>query len=95
VVEGGRSKGGRQRRWNFNGAGYRRWKLERGGDRVWPFLKGKRGKRQCDSIVSEADDKVKSGATTGEVKGGDWHLEVEDDQRKLCRWVKCVVGLNY
>jgi hypothetical protein len=54
-----------------------------------------KGKRQCDSIVSEADDKVKSGATTGEVKGGDWHLEVEDDQRKLCRWVECAVGLNY
>jgi hypothetical protein len=26
VAEGGRSRGGRQRRWNFNGAGYGRWK---------------------------------------------------------------------
>jgi hypothetical protein len=31
----------------------------------------------------------------GEVEGGDLHLEVKDDQRKLGRWAKCAVGLNY
>jgi hypothetical protein len=46
------------------------------GDGTW---KGRRwgvsvfggGRRRGDSIVSEADDTSKSGAATGEVKGGD------------------------
>jgi hypothetical protein len=79
VAECGRSRGGRQRQWNFNGAGYRRWKQEREGDGVRPFLEGKRGRRRGGSIVPEADDTVKSGAATGEVKGGNWRLEAEDD----------------
>jgi hypothetical protein len=45
--------------------------------------------------VLEVDDTVKSGTVTGEVKGGDLPLEVEDDQRKLGRLVECAVGLNY
>jgi hypothetical protein len=46
---------------------------------VQPFLKGKRERRQDSSIVPEADDIAKSCVVTGEVKGGDLHLEVEDD----------------
>jgi hypothetical protein len=61
---------------------------------VRPFLEGKRGRRRGGSIAPEADDTVKSGAATGEVKGGDWRLEAEDDQRKLGRWVECAVGPN-
>jgi hypothetical protein len=34
------------------------------------FLEGKRGRRRGGSIVPEADDTVKSGTTTEEVKGG-------------------------
>jgi hypothetical protein len=34
------------------------------------------------------------GCYTREVEGGGWRLEVKDDQRKLGRQVKCVVGLN-
>jgi hypothetical protein len=33
--------------------------------------------------VSKADDIVKSNAVAEEVEGGDWLLEVKDDQRKL------------
>jgi hypothetical protein len=31
----------------------------------------------------EADDTTKSGAVAGEAEGNSWHLEIEDDQRKL------------
>jgi hypothetical protein len=31
----------------------------------------------------EEDDTTKSGMAPGEVEGGGWHLEVEDDQKKL------------
>jgi hypothetical protein len=44
--------------------------------------------------VPKADDTAESGVATGEVKGGDWCLEVEDDQRKLGWWVECTVGSN-
>jgi hypothetical protein len=72
--------GGRQRRWNFNDTGYERWKWESGGDVVQLFLEGKRGKRRGGSTVPEADDTAKSGVAA---EGGDRHLEVGDDQRKL------------
>jgi subtilisin-like proprotein convertase family protein len=42
--------------------------------------------------VPEADDTVKSSTTNGEAEGGDWHLEIEDDQRKLGRWAEYKVG---
>jgi hypothetical protein len=45
-------------------------------------------------MVPEADDTAKSGAVDEEAKGGGWHLEVEDDQRKLGWWAKCAVGQN-
>jgi hypothetical protein len=38
---------------------------------------------------------AKRGTTAGEVEYDNWHLEVEDDQRKLGQWPKCVVGPNY
>jgi hypothetical protein len=41
MVKGGRSRGGRQRRWNFNGTSYGRWKRGMGGDGVRPFLVGR------------------------------------------------------
>jgi hypothetical protein len=44
--------------------------------------------------VPEADDIVKSDAVVEEAEGGGWRLEVEDDQRKLGRWTKCVVEQN-
>jgi hypothetical protein len=44
------------------------------------FLEGKRGKRRGGSTVPEADDTAKSGVAA---EGGDRHLEVGDDQRKL------------
>jgi hypothetical protein len=44
------------------------WKGRRWGASVFG---GGRGRRRGDSIVSEADDTSKSGAATGEVKGGD------------------------
>jgi hypothetical protein len=31
--------------------------------------------------MPKVDDTVKSGATDEEVEGGDWRLEVEDDQK--------------
>jgi hypothetical protein len=42
--------------------------------------------------MPKADDTVKSGTATGEAEEDGWHLEVEDNQRKLGRWVECVVG---
>jgi hypothetical protein len=59
-----------------------------------PFLKGKWGRRRGDSMVPEADDTTKSSAAAREAEGDSWHLEVEDDQRKLGRWVECAVGPN-
>jgi hypothetical protein len=44
--------------------------------------------------VPEADDTTKSGTKAMEDKGGSWRLEVKDDQRKLGRYSKCVVGPN-
>jgi hypothetical protein len=61
---------------------------------VQPFSEGKRGRRRGGSTVLEADDITKSGVAVGDVEGGHWCLEVEDDQRKLGRWVECVVGPN-
>jgi hypothetical protein len=78
VAEGGWSRGGRQRRWNFNDVGYGRWKRERGGNGVRPFSEEKRGTKRGSSTVPEEDAIAKSGVVTGEVKGGDWRLEVED-----------------
>jgi subtilisin-like proprotein convertase family protein len=49
------------------------------------FSVGKRGRRRGDSTITEADDTAKSGAAAGEAEGGSWHLDVEDDQRKLGR----------
>jgi hypothetical protein len=45
-------------------------------------------------MVLEVDDTVKSSTAAREAKGGSWHLEVEDDQRKLDWWTKYVVGPN-
>jgi hypothetical protein len=61
---------------------------------VWLFLEGKMARRRGGSIVLKADDIVKSDAATGEVKGGDWCLEVKDDQRKLGQWVECTIRPN-
>jgi hypothetical protein len=44
--------------------------------------------------VSKADDTTKSGVAAGEFEGVNWRLEVEDDQKKLGWWPKCVVGPN-
>jgi subtilisin-like proprotein convertase family protein len=52
---------------------------------VRPFSEEKRGTKRGGSTVPEADAIAKSGMVTGEVKGGDWRLEVEDYQRKLGR----------
>jgi hypothetical protein len=52
------------------------------------------GRRRGSSTMPEADDTTKSSAAAREAKGGDWCLEVEDDQRKLGWWTKCVVGPN-
>jgi hypothetical protein len=46
-------------------------------------------------MVPEADDVAKSGTTVREAEGSSWCLQVEDDQRKLGQWAKCVVGPNY
>jgi hypothetical protein len=35
--------------------------------------------------MPEADDTMKSSMAARETEGGDWRLEVEDDQRKLGR----------
>jgi hypothetical protein len=53
-----------------------------------------RGGEARRSMVSEVDDTMNSGTTVGEVEGGSWCLEVEDDQRKLGWLAKYVVGLN-
>jgi hypothetical protein len=37
---------------------------------------------------------AKSDAVAGQAEGSGWHLEVEDDQRKLGRWAECAVGSN-
>jgi hypothetical protein len=42
----------------------------------------------------EADDTTKSGAMVGETEGSSWHLEVEDDQRKLGCWAKYTAESN-
>jgi hypothetical protein len=43
------------------------------------------GKRKGGSTVLEADNTAKSNVAAGEVESDSWHLEVEDDQRKLDR----------
>jgi hypothetical protein len=71
VAEGGRSRGGRQWRWNFNGTGYGRWKQEREGNGVRPFLEGRGGEaRRLHNAV---------GGRYSEERRGGWRLEVEDD----------------
>jgi hypothetical protein len=45
-------------------------------------------------MVLEADDIAKSDTVAEEAKGSDWHLEVEEDQRKLVWWAECAVGPN-
>jgi hypothetical protein len=71
--------------------------METGKGRRWgvAIFRQEEGERRGGSIVLEVDDTVKSGTATGEVKGGDLPLELEDYQRKLGRWVECAVGLNY
>jgi hypothetical protein len=49
------------------------------------FSEGKRGRRQGNSTVSEADDTAKSGTMAREVEGGGWCLEVKDDQKNFGR----------
>jgi hypothetical protein len=44
--------------------------------------------------VLKVDDTGKSGMAAGEVEGGSWRLEVEDDQRKLGQRPECAVGPN-
>jgi hypothetical protein len=68
-VEGGRLRGGRQRRWNFNGVGCERWKRGRGDDKVGPFSEGKRGRRRGSSTVPEVDGTAKSGAAAEDFEG--------------------------
>jgi hypothetical protein len=58
------------------------------------FWRGKRGRRRGRSTVLKANNTKKSSAVAGEVEGGGWRVEVEDDQRKLSRWAECVVGSN-
>jgi hypothetical protein len=50
---------------------------------VRPFSEGKKGRRRGDFMMPEVDDTAKSDAAAGEAKGGGWHLEVENDERKL------------
>jgi hypothetical protein len=76
AAEGGRSRGGRQRLWNLNGASYERWKQRRGDIGGQPFSKGKRGRRLDNSMVSEANDTMKSGVAAREAEGGGWRVEV-------------------
>jgi subtilisin-like proprotein convertase family protein len=52
---------------------------------VRPFSEEKRERRQGGSIVMKVDDTMKIDAVTEKVKGGNWRLEVEDEQRKLGR----------
>jgi hypothetical protein len=61
---------------------------------VRSFSEGKMGRRRGVSTVLKADDTTKIGTAAGEAEGCGWHLEVEDDQRKLGRWAKCAVGPN-
>jgi hypothetical protein len=58
------------------------------------ILEGKRGRRRGSSTVPKADNTAKSIAVAGVAEGGGWHVEVEDVQRKLGRWAKCVVWPN-
>jgi hypothetical protein len=48
-------------------------------------LEGKWGRRLGGSTVPEVDNTMKSDAVAREAEGGSWHLEVEDNQRKLDR----------
>jgi subtilisin-like proprotein convertase family protein len=61
--------------------------METGNERQWvrPFLEGKWGRRLGGSTVPEVDNTMKSDAVAREAEGGNWHLEVEDNQRKLDR----------
>jgi hypothetical protein len=68
AVEGERSRGARQRRWNLNGTSYGSWKYGRGGVEVWLFSEVKRGMRRGSSMVSEANDTPKSCAAAGRSK---------------------------
>jgi subtilisin-like proprotein convertase family protein len=61
---------------------------------VRPFSEGKRERRQGGSIVLKMDDTMKTDAVTGKVKGGNWRLEIEDEQRKLGRYVKSTIEPN-
>jgi hypothetical protein len=61
---------------------------------VQSLSEGKWGRKRGGSTVLKADDKTKSGAVVREAKGGSWHLEVKDDQRKLGRWADCAFGPN-
>jgi hypothetical protein len=68
------------------GEGRRRWGAA--------IFGGEEERRRGYSTVPEADDTAKSDVAAREAKGGDWSLEVEDDQRKLGWWVECAVGPN-
>jgi subtilisin-like proprotein convertase family protein len=60
------------------------WKGIR-GDGVRSSFEGKRGRRQDSSTVSKTDNTMKNDTAAREAEGGNWCLEVEDDQRKLGR----------
>jgi hypothetical protein len=65
--------------------------METGKGRRWgaTIFGREEGRRRGGSIVLEVDNTAKSGAAVGEAECGDWHLQVEDDQRKLGRWAEC------
>jgi hypothetical protein len=48
--------------------------------------------RQFHGVEGERHNEERCGGR--EVEDGGWHLEVEDDQRKLGWWVKCAVRPN-
>jgi hypothetical protein len=60
-----------------------------GHDRFW---RGRGGGGEAASRCRRRS--AKSDAAVREAEGDDCRLEVEDDQRKLGRWAKCVVGPN-
>jgi hypothetical protein len=62
--------------------------------RLWEMEKGKMGRRRGSSTMLLAYNIAKSDAVAGQAEGSGWHLEVEDDQRKLGRWAECAVGSN-
>jgi hypothetical protein len=56
--------------------------MKMGKGRQWgaTIFRGEEGRRRGSSMALKVDDTVKSCAAIGEVEGGGWHLEVQDEQ---------------